>query len=99
MRLVYTGPVRNRIAEIRNFIASGSSIERADKVIAGLLDQADTLKDHPLRGAPEALLAKKGKGHRGLRVGRYKIIYYSSGDEIWITDFFDTKQHPSRMRG
>lgn len=99
MRLIYTGPVRNRITEIRNHIAADSSVERADKMIAGLLDKADTLLQHPLRGIPEPALAKKGKGHRSLLSGRYKIIYYMAEDEIRITDFFDTKQHPSRMRG
>lgn len=99
MRLVYTKPVRDRITEIRNYIAADSSIERADKAIANLFDKVDTLLEHPLRGAPESTLAKKGKGHRGLLVGRYKIVYYVHEGEIRITDFFDTKQHPSRMRG
>lgn len=99
MRLVYTKPVRDRIAEIRDHIAADSSIERADKVISALLDKADTLLEHPLRGAPESTLAGKGKGHRGLQAGRYKIVYYVHENEVRVTDFFDTKQHPSRMRG
>lgn len=98
MRLVYTNPVRDRIAEIRHFIAAETSFERADKEITALLDKADTLLQHPFRGARVGTLASKGKGHRGLQVGRYKIIYYVQGDEIRITDLFDTKQHPSRIR-
>ncbi len=98
MRLVYTKPVRDRIAEIRNYIAADSSIERADKVIADLFDKVDTLLEHPLRGAPESTLASKGKVHRSLLHGRYKIVYYVQEKEIRVTDFFDTRQHPSRMR-
>jgi hypothetical protein len=27
------------------------------------------------------------------------VVYLLEGETIFITDFFDTKQHPSRMRG
>ncbi len=74
-------------------------MEKADKTIAELLDKADSLLEHPLRGIPEPALANLGKEHRSLITGRYKIVYYVSGDEIRITDLFGTKQHLSRMRG
>ena len=62
MRLVFTKPVLVRIAEIRDYIASDSSIERADKVISGLLDKVDVLLAHPLLGAPERHLRRRGRG-------------------------------------
>jgi len=74
-------------------------LEKADKTIAELLDKADSLLEYPLRGIPEPALADLGKGYSSLITGRYKIVYYVSGDEIRITDLFDTKQHLSRMRG
>ena len=99
MKLVYTKPVRNRIVEIRNYLAENTSFEQADLTISKLLDKADSLLEHPLRGIPEPALANLGKGYRSLITGRYKIVYYVSGDEIRITDLSNTKQHLSRMRG
>ncbi len=98
MRLVFTRPVRNRIVEIRNYLAENTSFEQADLTISKLLDKADSLLEHPMRGIPEPALADMGKGHRSLITGRYKIVYYVSGDEIRITDLLDTKQHSSGMR-
>jgi len=80
-------------------LAEHNSLEKADQAVTQLLDKADSLLKHPMRGIPEPALADMGKGHRSLISGRYKIVYYVSGDEIRITDLFDTKQHPSRMRG
>ncbi|HMN04501.1 MAG TPA: hypothetical protein PKD45_02145 [Flavobacteriales bacterium] len=63
------------------------------------MKRAQELIDQPWKGPPEPGLLKLKEGHRFLLLGRYKIIYRVVGDVIHITDFFDTKQHPSRMRG
>ena len=99
MRLVYTKPVRSRILEILAYVASVSSEERANEVVQVLLDKTDRLLEHPRLGPPVPELADRGKGHRGLVVGRYTIVYYVVVDEIRITDFFDMKQQRSQMRG
>ena len=80
-------------------IRNESSEARADKVEACLFDRAMELVLHPLKGPPEPALSILGEGHRFLLLGRYKIIYRVVDDVIHVTDFFDTKQHYSRMRG
>lgn len=80
-------------------IREDASEERADKVQERLLKRAQELIDQPWKGPPEPALLKLKEGHRFLLLGRYKIIYRVVGDVVFITDFFDTKQHPSRMRG
>ena len=99
MKLVYTKPVLQRITEIEEYFTQHAAAEKAEALVGQLLAQARTLRDHPLRGAPEKRLKHRGTGHRSLIVGRYKIIYYIHEEEVRITDFFDMKQHRSRMRG
>ena len=99
MKLLYTEPAKQRLADIEDYTTAASSEAKARKLIDGLLDKALGLRDHPLLGMPEPRLAKRGQGHRCLIVGRFKIVYFVEGDPIHVTDFFDTKQHPSRMRG
>ena len=65
-----------------------------------LVDSPEVLRKRSISlGAICVRLAKRGQGHRCLIVGRFKIVYFVEGDPIHVTDFFDTKQHPSRMRG
>ncbi len=76
-----------------------SSPKAAARLVDGLLAKALGLLKHPKKGRPDKLLAHRGLGHRSLSAGRFLIIYYVDGDVIHITDFFDTRQHPTRMRG
>ena len=99
MRLVYTKPALDRIAEIQVFWAALTSEENAEAIVSSLMEKTRRLCEQPLRGLPERKLTHLGKGHRSFLLGRYKIIYYVHDDEVRVTDFFDTRQHPSRMRG
>ena len=99
MKLVFTQPALERIAEIQAFWAERTSEDRAEALIHALLKKAQRLRTHPLSGFPEPKLAALALGHRSLLLGKFKIVYYVTTDEIRITDFFDTRQHPSRMRG
>ena len=99
MTLQVSTAARQRLFDIWKRIRDDSSAHRADKVEERLLERALELLEHPLKGPPEPRLAVLNKGHRYLLLGRYKIIYRVMEDVVHITDFFDPKQHPSRMRG
>lgn len=99
MRLSYTQPARQRLVEIEAYFSVHASPKAAARLVDGLLAKALGLLKHPWKGKPEKLLAHRGKDHRSLNAGRLLIVYYVAGDTIHITDFFDTRQHPSRMRG
>jgi len=99
MKLQYTLPARQRLTEIEDYLTLHSSERTATKVVDGLLKKALSLVDNPRKGRPVRYLAHRGKGHRALSANRYLLVYFVEGDTIFITDFFDTRQHPSRMRG
>lgn len=98
MTLEITAQARERLFGIWLHIKENASEERADKVEDRLLQRAQELLEQPWKGPPERELASLNEGHRFLLLGRYKIIYRVIGEVIYVTDFFDTKQHPSRMR-
>lgn len=94
MKLSYTLPARRRLVEIEDYFSLHASPKVAAQLVDGLLAKAVGLLKHLKKGKPEKLLAHRGKGHRSLTSGRFLIVY-----TIYVTDFFDTRQHPSRMRG
>ncbi|MBX2972784.1 MAG: type II toxin-antitoxin system RelE/ParE family toxin [Flavobacteriales bacterium] len=75
MRLVYTKPALDRIAEIQAYWAAQTSEDKAEAIITSLMEKTRQLCEHPLRGFPERKLAGMGKGYRGFLLGKYKIIY------------------------
>lgn len=85
--------------EIEDYFTVHASPKAAARLVDGLLDKSFGLLKNPKKGKPEKLLAHRGLGHRSLFAGRILIVYYVDGDTIYVTDFFDTRQHPSRVRG
>jgi plasmid stabilization system protein ParE len=63
------------------------------------MNKADTLLLNPLKGPKELFLEYLGLGDRRLIEGKYKIIYSVVGEDIYIIDIFDTRQHPVKMKG
>jgi len=101
MKLMYTDDSKRRLANsIVNLVEElAYPLYKALEIEQDLHNQAAALKENPRLGQFEEELAYLNKGHRGLVVGNFKIIYRISGSEIYITDFFDTRQDPSKMKG
>ena len=72
---------------------------RGQKIITEILDRADELEHYPELGPEEDNLLSLKQGHRSLLVGtQYKIIYLLAKPFVVITDIFDVRQDPEKMR-
>lgn len=70
------------------------------KLRARILKKALILQGGISIGPIEENLAELGLGHRYLVAEKnYKIIYRSEGNNVFITDIFDTRQDPEKMSG
>lgn len=58
-----------------------------------------TLKVNPYKGQLESYLEHLNLSHRRIIEGNYKIIYRVDSNTIFITDIFDSRQDPSKMKG
>ncbi len=99
MKLIYTEQALASFGEALNFIAPKVSSEKLDEIRNNILDAADTLLLQPKQGQKEPLLEHLGLGHRRLIVNHYKIIYRIFEEFIYITDIFDSRQDPDKMKG
>jgi len=64
-----------------------------------ILDAVDALLEHPSIGQEEPFLVNLGRHYRRLVEGHYKIIYRIEDEYIYITDIFDSRQDPDKMKG
>jgi len=99
MKLVYTEQALVSLEEVLEFNALNIPYEKLIEIRDRILDKADTLVSHPLKGQKEPFLAHLGLGHRRLVESHYKIIYRVLGDCIYVTDIFDSRQDPDKMKG
>jgi len=98
MKLVYTEQAFYSLEEALNFIASKVSPEKLIDIRDEILDAADTLLLQPFQGQEEPYLEHLNLGHRRLIVSHYKIIYRVVEEYIYITDIFDSRQDPDKMK-
>ena len=73
------------LEEALSLIAPKVTPEKLMEIRDSILDTAD--------------LEDLGLGHRRLIESHYKIIYRVVGEYIYITDIFDSRQDPDKMKG
>ena len=101
MRIIYTDQSFESLEESIQFLLKVQkvSLEKVLEIRNQLLEKAASLTTDPHVGQYEEYLEHLEKGHRRLIDGNFKIIYRIEEDCIYITDFFDTRQDPEKMKG
>lgn len=96
-KIVWTFPAKRDLQDIYDYLAVFSE-EAAFRVITGILDKAEVLRDgFPGIGQKEPLLSHKPDIYRYLVQGNYKIIYRVMGNRSIIDTVFDVRQNPVKM--
>ncbi len=100
MKLVYTEQSLASLQETYDFLTSRDNFpkSKAELVINQVIGRAEELVDFPELGQEEELLSHLNMGHRRLIEGHIKVIYRIEGEFVYITDFFDSRQDPSKMK-
>ena len=98
MRIVLTDYAKINLAKIYGYLAKYTSIENAKNVKNGVLEQISTLLKYAKLGQIEEDLYELDKNHRRLVYKHYKIVYRIEKDTIYITDIFDSRQDPEKIK-
>ncbi len=99
MKLIYTEQALISLEEALEFIAAKVTQKKLLEIRNGILDKADALLLQPNQGQKEPYLEHLGLDYRRIIEGHYKIIYRVIGESIYITDIFDSRQDPDKMKG
>lgn len=89
------------ISELKNIflyyrMVAGDKV--AVKIRKSIFNSTKPLIKHPFIGSIEENLIDLKQEHRYLVEGNYKIIYRVDKNNIYITDIFDCRQNPSKMK-
>tara|TARA_R110001592_G_scaffold89458_2_gene263112 strand:+ start:568 stop:867 length:300 start_codon:yes stop_codon:yes gene_type:complete len=99
MKIKFTEQSLISLQESLDFISQEISLEKLIKIKNQLLDATDILIAHPKLGKKEAYLEHLNLEHRSIIEGHYKVVYRIEKKIIYITDIFDTRQNPKKMKG
>ena len=99
MKLFYTEQALKSFQECLDFFPPEVPSEKVNEIRDSILAKADKLLTNSSLGQQEEYLEHLGLGHRRVIESNYKIIYRVEGENIYITDIFDSRQDPAKMKG
>ena len=89
------------ISELKNiflYYRMFADEKTAEKIKKSIITATKSLLKQPFIGNLEENLIELKQGHRYLVEGNYKIIYITIDKVIYITDIFDCRQNPTKMK-
>jgi len=98
LEVIWTKFALNSLSKIYEYYKFNAGSNIANEIKDDLIDVSIQLKEHPLSGVEEEHLAKLKQGHRYLVKDKFKVIYKISNDILYITDVFDARQNPEKIR-
>src|SRR3954465_4666486 len=98
MKLVYTEQAIISLQECLDFLPPETSDEKRIKIREQILNKADKLTSNPKLGQREEYLYAIENEYRRIIISKYKILYRIEKDTIFITDIFDSRQNPEKMK-
>lgn len=100
MKIVFTTQALESLDQLSKFLFEDLEwpLEKLLGFRTKLLDRAMTLETSYKTYQQEEYLDHLNLDHRRLIEGQVKIIYRFDAEFIYITDFFDTRQDPSKMK-
>lgn len=100
MRTVIVTPdAETSLVRALEFYESRLSAKQLSVLYDRVMSRIGSLRDAVFHGQLEMALAHRGKGHRRLIEGHFKIIYRVEDETVYVTDIFDSRQHPEKMKG
>jgi plasmid stabilization system protein ParE len=99
MKVVWTKFALNALLEVFTYYKTNVGLAIAINIRNNILSSTRQLQNFPLSCPTEELLEDIGEGHRCLIRGNYKVIYKIVNEQLFITDVFDTRQNPEKIKG
>lgn len=93
MRIVWANFAIENLGSIFEYYNEVAGFKIATGIRDGLINESVRLLDNPESGQIE-LSVQSSEEYRYLLKDNYKLIYKINGNDIIITDVFDTRQNP-----
>jgi len=98
MKVFWTKFALNSLSDIYKYYQENVSLTISQNIKDSVLSSSRQLEKQFHSGQIEELLIDLDEGHRYILRGNYKIIYKIYNHKIYITDVFDTRQNPEKIK-
>ncbi len=97
-QIIWTNHAISELKSIFIYYRMVANENVADKIRKSIFHATKPLIKQPFIGQIEENLIDLKQEHRYLVEGNYKIIYRVIDNDVYITDVFDCRQNPQKMK-
>lgn len=99
MKVKLTKPAERRLDQITDYHKRKGNKNKGKELRKKIVEISKLLSKNPKMGREEDYLKGLGQGHRYVLLDKFhKLIYRIIKPFIYITDVFDTRQNPDKMK-
>jgi len=98
MKVLWTKFALDSLSDIYSYYKNNVSVNIASNIRNSILSSTNQLQKHYQSGQIEEFLMGLNEGHRYIIRGNYKIIYKVLNQTVYITDVFDSRQNPEKIK-
>jgi len=98
VKVIWSKRAIKGLTKIFEYYSQEASLSVAQKLVKALVDSTIQLKQFPQSGSEEQLLKGNQKEYRYIIIGNYKILYYLKPNQIIISNVFDCRQNPTKIK-
>ncbi len=99
MRWIITQSAWESLDKAIYFLSGRWNDHVVDQIVGEIWEHIEVVIRYPSGGQLEDDLAELGREHRRIVCGHFKIIYYVDDEKLYVTDIFDSRQDPGKMKG
>lgn len=97
-QIIWTNLAISELKSIFLYYRMVANETTADKIRKSIFNATKPLAKQPFIGQIEENLVELKQEHRYLVEGNYKIIYLVIINDVYVTDIFDCRQNPQKMK-
>ncbi len=98
MDIIWTEFASKELKNIYEYYKVRAGMSVAKKIKSKIFESTKNLSEQPLMGQIEENLKSLNQHHRYIVEVNYKIIYFVDTNTVYITDVFDCRQNPEKMK-
>jgi toxin ParE1/3/4 len=97
MQVFFTQQALNDLESIYEYYCEHKE-DKAKEIVNDIVKRTEQLSELPYSGTIDSFLELWGLKHRFLVEGNYKIMYKVTTNAVFVTQIFDTRQNPEKLR-
>ncbi len=99
MKIQLTDTAKANLKDIHNYYKVTASMRVANSIKNKIITAIRDIANFVNKAQEEEQLKAMNLGHRRYIEGNYKIIYRVEKKQIIVTDIFDSRQDPAKIKG